>query len=597
MEKTRDQIDDKYKWDLSGLYKDEEAAQRDIEIVKKKIGDFKAYEDGFITSADKFYDTLKEYFDIYMVLEDLYVYTSHRFDEDISNNKNQALNEVVSNLYSDFSSNSSFLTPKVLKLGSEGVNKFYEAKPILKKDYDFVLECILREKDHTLSLEEERLMASLSNAYSDTSSIASMLSDSDIDFGTIKDEEGADKVLTDTNYSTFMLSTDRNVRKGAFEALYKQYKQFNNTFALSLAAKVERNKTFAKVKGFNSSLESSLFDDNVSLDVYNNLIDVVSSNLKPLYRYYDIKRKTLGLDEFHMYDVYAEVVSSATSKYSFEEGKDLVTSSLEILGENYITNLKKAFDERWIDIYPNKGKRGGAYSGGSYNSNPLVLLNFNGSYHDVSTIAHELGHSMHTFYSHKNNPYQYSSYEIFVAEVASQVNELLFSNYMFNKVNTKEEKLDILNQILELFKGSIFRQTMFAEFERDIAAKAEAGEILTATVLNDTYYELVKKYFGPNVCIDEEIKYEWERIPHFYYDFYVYKYSTGLAAACHIVKRILNHEDGALEGYLNFLKTGGSDYPLNELKIAGVDLTNPEVILSALGMFEEYLNEFEKLLD
>ncbi len=597
MEKTRDQIDDKYKWDLSGLYKNTDAVKCNIESVKKRVCDFKNYEDGFTASADNFYDTLKEYFDINMIIEDLYVYTSHLFDEDISNNENQALKEIVSNLYSDFSSNSSFLTPKILKLGREGVCKFYEVKPILKKDYDFVLECILREKEHTLSLEEERLMASLSNAYSNTSSIASMLSDSDIDFGTIKDENGLDKVLTDTNYSSFMLSKDRDVRKSAFEALYKQYRQFNNTFALALSSKVERNKAFAKVKGFSSSLEASLFDDNVSLDVYNNLIDVVSDNLKPLYRYYDIKRKALGLDEFHMYDVYAEVSSSVSSKYSFEEGKDLVTSSLEILGEDYITNFKKAFLERWIDIYPNKGKRGGAYSGGSYNSNPFVLLNFNGSYHDVSTIAHELGHSMHTFYSHKNNPYQYSSYEIFVAEVASQVNELLFSNYMLNKVSTKEEKLDILNQILELFKGSIFRQTMFAEFERDIAFMAEDGKILTASVLNDTYYELVKKYFGPNVVIDEEIKYEWERIPHFYYDFYVYKYSTGLAAACHIVKRILNHEDGALEGYLNFLKTGGSDYPLNELKVAGVDLTKPEVILSALEMFEEYLNEFEKLLD
>jgi len=595
-EKTREEVEEQYKWDLSTVYKNESALLDDYNKVKEGIENFKENENTFLNSSENLYKTLKTYYDIDMTLDKLWTYTSHKYDEDITNNQNQAWKEKVHTLYEIFSENASFLTPKLLKFGSENIKKYYKENKKIEEEYGFVLENIFREEPHILSEKEEKLISSLSKAFSQTIKISNMLSDSDIDYGTIKDEEGKEVKITNTNYSTYIMSKDRNVRKDAFKTNYKALKQFNNTFALALAAFVEKESAFSKVRHFNSSLEASLFSDNVSVDVYNNLIDTVSKNLDNLYKYYKIKQKILKLDEMHLYDIYVDIQGDVNNKYTFEEAKNLVIDSLKILGEDYNKVLNRAFDERWIDIYPNKGKRGGAYSGGSYLTNPFLLLNFEGKYHDVSTLAHELGHSMHSYYSHKNNPVQYGYYEIFVAEVASQVNELLFNNYMLNKVKTKEEKINILNQILELFKGSIYRQTMFAEFEKIISEKNENGEILTAEVLNNEYYKLVQKYFGNDIIIDEEIKYEWEKIPHFYYDFYVYKYSTGLAAACHIVKGILEGKENAKENYLEFLKTGGRNYPLEELKIAGVDLTNPEVIQSAMDMFKEYLNELEKLL-
>jgi len=595
-EKTREEVEKQYKWDLSTVYKNESALLDDYNKVKEEIENFKENENTFLNSSENLYKTLKKYYDIDMTLDKLWTYTSHKYDEDITNNQNQAWKEKVHTLYEIFSENASFLTPRLLKFESENIKKYTNENEKLEKEYGFVLENIFREEPHILSEKEEKLMSSLSKAFSRTDKISNMLLDSDIDYGTITDEEGKEVKLTDTNYSTYIMSKNRKVRKEAFQTLYKALKQFNNTFALALAAFVEKESAFSKVRHFNSSLEASLFSDNVSVDVYNNLIDTVSKNLDNLYKYYKIKQKILKLDEMHLYDIYVDIQGDVNNKYTFEEAKNLVIDSLKILGEDYNKVLNRAFDERWIDIYPNKGKRGGAYSGGSYLTNPFLLLNFEGKYHDVSTLAHELGHSMHSYYSHENNPVQYGYYEIFVAEIASQVNELLFNNYMLNKVKTKEEKINILNQILELFKGSIYRQTMFAEFEKIISEKNENGEILTAEVLNNEYYKLVQKYFGNDIIIDEEIKYEWERIPHFYYDFYVYKYSTGLAAACHIVKGILEEKENAKENYLEFLKTGGRDYPLEELKIAGVDLTNPEVIQSAMDMFKEYLNELEKLL-
>lgn len=595
-EKTREEVEEKYKWDLSTIYKNENELLEEYNKIKEKIGIFKENENTFLNSSDNLYNTLVAYYNIDMILDKLWAYTSQKYDEDITNNQNQAWKEKVYTLYEKFSENASFLTPKLLGFGSDNVKKYINENEKLEKEYGFVLENIFREEAHTLSEKEEKLISSLSKAFSKTDKIANMLTDSDIDYGTIKDEEGNEVKLTDTNYKLYIESKDRNVRKEAFKTLYKALKQFNNTFALSLAAFVDKSAAFSKVRNFNSSLEASLFSDNVSVDVYNNLIDTVSKNLDNLYKYYKIKQKSLNLDEMHLYDVYVDITQNINNKYTFEEAKSLVIDSLKILGEDYGKTLNRAFDERWIDIYPNKGKIGGAYSGGSYLTNPFLLLNFKGTYHDVSTLAHELGHSMHSYYSHKNNPVQYGYYEIFVAEVASQVNELLFNNYMLNKVKTKEEKINILNQILELFKASIYRQTMFAEFEKIISEKNENGEILTAEVLNDEYYKLVQKYFGNDIIVDEEIKYEWERIPHFYYDFYVYKYSTGLAAACHIVKGILEGKENAKGNYLEFLKTGGRDYPLEELKIAGVDLSNPEVIQSAMDMFKEYLNELEELL-
>lgn len=368
-----------------------------------------------------------------------------------------------------------------------------------------------------------------------------------------------------------------------------------HTIAATFRSNVEYLKEISDLRGYNSSIESSLYADNVDIKIYDNLINTVSDNLSVLYKYYDIKRKALELDELHLYDIYTPLVKTLEKEYSFEEAKSIVIDALSILGEDYIKIINKAFDERWIDVYYNEGKRSGAYSSGFYDTNPYLLLNFEGSLDDVSTLAHELGHSVHTYLSCKNNDYIYSSYKIFVAEVASTVNELLMYKHLLKISNDKNEKLYVLNELLELFKGTIFRQTMFAEFERDMHKLNSEGTILTADFICNKYYELVVKYFGPSVICDEEIKYEWERIPHFYNDFYVYQYATGLASACYIVDGILNNKENAKENYIKFLSSGGSDYPACELKIAGVDINDKEVISSAIKMFDEILEEFNNL--
>lgn len=593
--KLREEIEDKYKWNLSSVYSSTEKLEEDYKKVKEGLKTLASKSETFCTSGVNLYNFLKLDDSITIILEKMWTFTSHNYDTDLANNQNQMYKEKISNLYDEYESATSFVLPAILEC-EDKIKEFYKECPKLEEEYSFSLETVLRFKPHTLSKKEEKVISDLSPAVANTGDIASMLTDSDINFGKIKNEDGKEVELTDTNYVPFLGSKDRRVRKDAFYTLYKSYKQFSNTLALSLSDEISRRVAIAKVRNYKDALSAALYSDNIPKTVYDNLITAVSNNLEPLYEYYKEKQKLLGLDEMHMYDVYADVVEKTNTKYTYDEAKTLVLDALSVLGDDYITNLKKAFTEGWIDVYPNKGKRGGAYSGGSYLTNPYVLLNFNGTYRDVSTLAHELGHSMHTYYSTHNNPYQYSEYRIFVAEVASQVNELLLNNYMLNKVKTKEEKLDILNQILDLFKASIYRQTMFSEFEEKITKENENSEILTADKMNTIYYELVKKYFGNDVIVDEEIKYEWCRIPHFYYNFYVYKYSTGLAAATYIVNRIINKEEGAVEDYLAFLKTGGSDYPLNELKIAGVDLEDPKVIESALKTFENYLDEFKKIV-
>lgn len=593
--KLREEIEDKYKWKLNNIYSSEKELDNDFDEVSRKLKEIEELKETFCNSGEELYNFLKFDESITIILDKMWTYVSHNYDTDLANNHNQMYKEKVYNLYDEYESATSFVLPVIMEKEKE-ILQYYIDFPKLKEEYSFVLENVLRYKAHTLSKEEENIISALNPAFTSTGEIASMLTNSDINFGKIKDENGEEVELNDTNYVPFLTGKNREVRKEAFYTLYKSYKQFSNTLALSLSKEISRRTVIAKVRKYDDALSAALYSDAVSKKVYDNLVSTVKDNLKPLYDYYNIKKEMLRLDEMHMYDVYAEVTREVNTKYTYEEAKELVLDALSVLGDDYITNIKKAFNDGWIDVYPNKGKRGGAYSGGSYLTDPYLLLNFTGTYHDVSTLAHELGHSMHTYYSNHNNPYQYSSYRIFVAEVASQVNELLLNNYMLGKVKTEEEKINILNQILDLYRGSIYRQTMFAEFEEKITKENENGEILTADKLNNIYYDLVKEYFGNDVVVDEEIKYEWCRIPHFYYNFYVYKYSTGLAAATYIVNRIINNEDGAVEDYLNFLKTGGSDYPLNELKVAGVDLEDPKVIKSALDTFNNYLNEFKTIV-
>lgn len=593
-QKARSEIEEKYKWDLTPIYKDVDSWYEDYDLVSKEIKKVLDFKGNIVKSAKNLLDYIEFSMNLERKLYKLYYYAHLNFDSDTTNNEYQKMNGKIENLLAEYNRLDSFANPEMMKIDYNQIKEFYKEEPRLQ-EYEFLLEQLYRYKDHILNTEAESIISSFANINSTPEQVFEALTDSDLRFGKVKNDKGEDVELTESNYSSFIESTNRDVRKEAFEMLLKTYSNYKNTIANTFAGNVEVLTTMAKLKKYSSSLEASLFDDNISTEVYNNLIDTVSHNLAVLYKYFDLKKEVLGLDEFHLYDQYNSLVPDCSKNYTFEEAKDLVLKALSVLGEDYVANLNKAFDERWIDVYNNKGKRTGAYSSGFYDTNPYVLLNFNGKFGDVSTLAHELGHSMHTYYSCHNNPYQYSSYKIFVAEVASTVNELLLKYYILNHTDDVNEKKYIINEMMNNFKSTIYRQTMFAEFERDIHALKEKGEVLTSQLLSDKYYELNKKYFGPNVVVDDVIRYEWERIPHFYYDFYVYKYAIGLSCACYIADGILNNKPNALENYKKFLSSGGSDYPANELKIAGIDVNKSEVVESAIKMFDNLIKQFKEL--
>lgn len=593
IQKKREEISDEYKWDLTLIYQSDECWNNEFEDVKNKIDDITKFK-GIITKcAENLLEYLQCSLNMERKLYKLYYYAHLKHDSDTTNTYYQSMKGKIDDLISKYEELSSYANPEMMEVSYDLILDYINSLDELK-EYKFLLEQIYRYKDHYLSKEIEFVLSSLSQSLSSPSSIFESLTDSDMKFPIIN-VDSKEVELTESNYRLFLLHPDVNVRKNAFEALLTTYEHFKNTIANTYSSNALMLVKEAKLRNFNSSIEASLFDEAIDISIYDNLITTVSNNLDVLYKYFDLKKEYLGLDEFHLYDQYVELVSSCSKHYDFKEAKNLVIEALNVLGEDYITNLKKSFDNKWIDVYNNVGKRSGAYSSGFYDTAPYVLLNYEGTINDVSTLAHELGHSMHTYYSCKNNKYQYSQYKIFVAEVASTVNELLLNLHLLNKTNDKEEKKYILSNLMDLFKATIFRQTMFAEFEKETHKKLENDEILTYEVLCNYYYELNKKYFGNNVVVDDLIKYEWERIPHFYYNFYVYKYAIGLSCACYIVTNILDGKENAKENYLKFLSSGGSDYPINELKIAGVDVTKKEVIESAIKMFEKFINEFKSL--
>ena len=592
---TRKEVDNKYKWDLTPIYKNDKEWESDLERAKEEIKKISKFTD-LLSSSKRLLEYIKYNEETERLLYKLYYYAHLNHDSDTTDTKYQKMVKNVSDIMTEYGELGSFVTPLFMKTDYSIIEKYYEEEPKLK-EYEFNIKNMYRYQAHTLNESEEKILSTLSNSLANPSSTYEALTDSDMEFGTIKDENGKDVVMTDSNFSSYLSSKNRETRKEAFNMMYDTYAKFKNTITSTYIGDMDANISLAKIKKYNSAREASLFGDNVDTTIYDNLVNTVNKNISVLHKYYALKKDILRLKELHLYDVYADLVEvDELNNYPFEKAKELVIDALSILGEDYISNLKKAFDEKWIDIYNNKGKRSGAYSSGFYDTNPYVLLNYENKLRDVSTLAHELGHSMHTFYSCKNQPYQYSSYNIFVAEVASTVNELILAKYLLNKVEDKDSKLYILNKMLELFRTTIFRQTMFAEFERDMYKMREDKEALTNDILCDHYLELNKTYFGKDVVVDDQIKYEWMRIPHFYYGFYVYKYATGLSCASYIVEGILNNKEGALENYLKFLTTGGSMYPVDELKVAGVDITKPEVIESAINMFDDTIEEFKSLL-
>ncbi len=593
----RKDIDPKYKWDLSVIYKDEKAFYDDYARCEKMVKAFAEHEKTMLTSARGLYDTLKAMSDIEYVIDLLWTYASLNFSVETTNNAHQALEAKVRNLAVNAGTVSWFVSPYLLRPEESQLDSWYEELPELET-YRRTIEQSRRYKEHTLSDECEMLMSRMQDFLGGNNQTRSLFANADLKFGKIRDESGKSVELTDTNYVPFLMSTDRRVRQSAFRTLYKTYEQFGNTFASLYANHIKERTTLAKVRNFKNSITSYTFSDEVTPEIYNNLIASVNKGLAPLYDYYDLKREVLGVDRLHLYDVYAPLISELDKKYTYEEAVAETLETVKVFGSEYYDTLRAGLTERgWVDVYPTRGKRGGAFSSGCPGTEPYILLNFNGTFDNVSTLAHEAGHSMHSYFSRKYNEPHNSNYTIFVAEVASTVNELLLAHRKLRECESDAEKLYILNELIETYKGTLYRQTMFAEFERDMHALVEKGEPLTADLINKKYYKLVKHYFGKNVAVDKQIAYEWMRIPHFYSCFYVYKYSTCISAASAIVKRIESEGEAYVSKYIDFLKCGGSRSPLDSLLVAGIDMTKPEVVTGAIEDFESCVRMFREIYE
>ena len=597
MTNVRADIPAKYKWDMTNIYKTEQDFDADYDKAAEMIKAFPAHAATMSESAQGLLAMFEDMTAMMRVVEKLFMYAHLSSDADTTDNHYLALMGKMRNLFNKLSVAAFFVTPALIRLDEAKVAAWMEECPALR-EFERDIWLAQREKPHTLSDECEKLMADISAGMGAAANVRSIFANADLEFGKIKDENGKMVQLTDATYVSKLMSSDRRVRRAAFTKLYKTYTQFGNTFATLYNAYVKERTTAARVRGYADSLTASVFRDEVTPEIYNNLIDTVSDNLDVLFDYYAIKKKALGLSKLHLYDIYTPLIAECEKEYSFEEATEEVLKTVEIFGAEYHDTLEKGIKEQnWVDVYPSRGKRGGAYSSGCYDTQPYMLLNFVGTLDNVSTFAHESGHSMHSYFSRKYNAPQNSSYTIFVAEVASTVNELLFCHRKLRESDSKEEKLAILNQIMETYKGTLYRQTMFAEFEKTAHAMVEGGATLTKDVLCKTYYDIVCKYFGPDVVCDKEIANEWMRIPHFYTNFYVYKYATCISAASTIVHRIETEGEEYIGKYIDFLKCGGSKSPLDSLLVAGIDMRDPQVVKNAINDFAATIAQYKELAE
>ncbi|NSL51454.1 oligoendopeptidase F [Calidifontibacillus erzurumensis] len=583
-------------WRLEDIFPTDDDWEIEFKEIKNMIPTIEQYRGKLSESAETLYQALHTQYEISKRLGKLYTYAHMRYDQDTTNSFYQSLNARAENLYTEASSSFSFIDPEILAMDEQKLKSFLNEHEDLKL-YEHVLDELNRMRPHILSENEEAILAQASEVMGSPSNTFGMLNNADMKFPAIIDENGEEVEVTHGRYLRFLESSDRRVREDAFKAVYETYGKFKNTFASTLSGNIKKDNFFARVRRYKSAREAALDSNNIPESVYDTLVETVSDHLHLLHRYVALRKKVLGVDELHMYDLYTPLVKDVKMEITYPEAKELVIKGLAPLGEEYQQILQEAFDNRWIDVHENEGKRSGAYSSGAYGTNPYILLNWQDNVNNLFTLAHELGHSVHSYYTRKTQPYPYANYSIFVAEVASTCNEALLNDYLLKNETDKQKKLYILNHYLEGFRGTVFRQTMFAEFEHLIHEKAAQGEALTAELLTSLYYDLNKKYFGDGIVIDKEIGLEWARIPHFYYNYYVYQYATGFSAASALAKQILEEGKPAVDRYIEeFLKAGSSDYPIEILKRAGVDMTSSEPIKEALKMFDEKLTEMEQLL-
>lgn len=581
-----------HRWNLEDLFPNQQAWDKEYQLVKEALKEIGRFEGQLDQPA-----AIKQCFEledrISLHTERLYVYANMKHHEDMTDPAYQALSDKSKKLSVEANEAMSFISPEILSLSDEQLHKLVENPEL--SFYKRTLEEMIRQKQHVLGKSEEALLAQVGNLSQAPGTIFGMLNNADLKFPKVENEQGEEVELTHGRYIQFLESKDRKVRKQAFETMYSTYAKQKNTIAATLAANVTKNIFYSKARKYPSTLEMSLFGDNIKKEVYTNLIDTIHESLPLMYRYMELRRKLLKVDELHMYDLFAPLVEEYKMDISYQEATQMVKESLKPLGDDYLNVLQEGFTNGWIDIYENEGKRNGAYSWGAYGTHPYVLLNHKDNLNSMFTLTHEMGHALHSYLSDANQPYRYAQYTIFLAEVASTLNEALLMDYMLNKSTDKKEKMYLLTYYMDQFRTTVFRQTMFAEFEKIIHEKAEQGESLTPQLLSQIYYDLNVLYYGKDMVVDKDIEMEWARIPHFYNSFYVYKYATGFSAATSFAKQILDEGEPAVQRYLGFLKSGGSDYSINILQRAGVDMSSPEPIKQAMSVFKDLLEQMEAL--
>lgn len=590
----RKDIDKSLKWDTEKIYKTDEDFYKDVEEVKNLIEKTKTYKGRILESADSLYDFLKTSEKLERKFSKLGVYASLKSDEDTRVSKYQEMAKIADNLFANLAQELSFITPEILSEDYKKVKTYIEEKEELKI-YDHYFEDLFRNKDHTLGENEEKIIASFAKLSQNPQNTYMIFSNADLKFPKVK-KDGEEIQITDANFTNLELDPNREFRKEVYEKYYTVYKQFENTAASLLDGEMTANNTIAKLKKFDSARNMSLFANNIDEKVYDNLVEVIHDNIEIHRDYTSLRKEVLGLDDLGFQDIYLPLVEDYNKTYSFDEAKELILKALAPLGEDYIKKAREGFEDRWFDVMENEGKRSGGYSSGSYDTEPYILLNYNDSLDSLFTTAHELGHSMHSYYTRKNQPYIYGDYSIFLAEIASTTNELLLLNYMIDHAKDENEKAYLLNHYVNSFKSTVFRQTLFAEFELEANKLVENSMPVTAEKLNQIYHDLNVDYFGKDIEVDKYISTEWARIPHFYMFYYVFQYATGFSSAVSLSEKILHGNKEDLEKYLNFLKAGKSKYPLEVLKDAGVDMTKKDSLQKAMDVCKEKLEELKKAL-
>ena len=580
-------------WRLEDIYENEDLFSQDAERLDARMDQFAGLQGTLKDGSEALLKVMRLYEEMNQIFEKLYVYANQRNHEDTANAKYQKMSGEMNIVAARLSQVTAWLESEILELDEAVLRQEMELEPELKK-YDWFLIQITRKKAHILDKEKEALMARVGELAQTPSNVFAMFNNADITFPEITDEKGEKRKLTVGTFISCMESKDRILRQHAFQALYGEYKQYINTLSAAYYGNAKQADFFAKERHYANAMEEALDGSNIPVSVYQNLIETMKKRLPAMYRYVALRKKLLGYEELHMYDVYVPMVETPEKKYSFEEAKEIVKRALAPLGEDYQALLQEGFDNRWIDIYENEGKRTGAYSWGAYGTHPYVLLNYHGSLNDVFTLAHEMGHALHSWHSDHKQPYLYAGYKIFVAEVASTCNEALLISDLLKRTDDQTERKYLINYFLDQFKGTMYRQTMFAEFEMLTHDIVSQGGVLTAEQLCELYLTLNKKYFGEEMISDPEIAYEWARIPHFYTPFYVYQYATGFAAAIAISSKILKGEKGIVEKYKQFLSGGSSMDPIDLLKLCDVDMSTSQPVEEALDVFESYLSELEK---